>query len=328
MTTEIKYSYQVLELEPGASLEQVKEAWRELVKVWHPDRFPNDPKMQRKAQERLKNINGAYEILCEFLASNTGSNCHRTTSLEPDSRDGGSSDDGNARRDTPSGPSMSEGQNMSKSGPKKSRAKMILLLILLFIFVGYCINLIIQYGNFSNQLTAVNGVHLGDSHAEVKYRLGFPQEVFDPKDTNNEFGDPRLYFVFESAHDQNEMPTNTSVEDYGAWVYEETNNSVRLTVEFSASGLVQSLNLYSDNSNADGWGPVAGLYSGDSENKVLKLGPPSQQSLDGVSKTIEYRDIGVIVTLTKGRAYMITIERPLDNSALFWRFLRSHYGHG
>ena len=69
MTSEINRCYQVLELEPGASPEQVKEAWRELVKVWHPDRFPNDAKLQRRAQERLKEINLAYEKLQEFLTS-------------------------------------------------------------------------------------------------------------------------------------------------------------------------------------------------------------------------------------------------------------------
>lgn len=67
MTAEINRCYRVLELEPGASLEQVKQAWRELVKVWHPDRFPNDVKLQSKAQERLKDINGAYEMLERYL---------------------------------------------------------------------------------------------------------------------------------------------------------------------------------------------------------------------------------------------------------------------
>lgn len=71
MTSEINRCYRALELEPGASLEQVKQAWRELVKVWHPDRFPNDVKLQRKAQERLKEINLAYEQLQEYLTSGT-----------------------------------------------------------------------------------------------------------------------------------------------------------------------------------------------------------------------------------------------------------------
>jgi len=69
MTSEINRCYRTLELEPGASLEQVKQAWRELAKVWHPDRFPNDTKLQRKAQERLKGINGAHEILQQYLTS-------------------------------------------------------------------------------------------------------------------------------------------------------------------------------------------------------------------------------------------------------------------
>src|SRR5579863_3041704 len=58
--TKLRY-YQVLGVEPGASLEEVKEAHRDLVKVWHPDRFVDDLRLQRKAQERLKEINEAYE---------------------------------------------------------------------------------------------------------------------------------------------------------------------------------------------------------------------------------------------------------------------------
>jgi curved DNA-binding protein CbpA len=52
--------YRVLELVPGASPEDVKRSYRELVMVWHPDRFANDPKLQKKAQEKLKQINLAH----------------------------------------------------------------------------------------------------------------------------------------------------------------------------------------------------------------------------------------------------------------------------
>lgn len=55
--------YEILGLEPGASPEEVKQAYRDLAKVWHPDRFPNDPRLQQKAQEKLKEINEAYERL-------------------------------------------------------------------------------------------------------------------------------------------------------------------------------------------------------------------------------------------------------------------------
>ncbi|HLW78897.1 MAG TPA: J domain-containing protein [Terriglobia bacterium] len=55
--------YSLLGLEPGATLEELKRAHRDLVKVWHPDRFNDDPPLQKKAQEKLKEINEAYEQL-------------------------------------------------------------------------------------------------------------------------------------------------------------------------------------------------------------------------------------------------------------------------
>ena len=45
-------------------------------------------------------------------------------------------------------------------------------------------------------------------------------------------------------------------------------------------------------------------------------------------KLREGMPIGVTVTLSKGRAYMVTLTKPQDKSALFWRFLRNHYRHG
>ena len=63
MTDDLIRCYRVLELEPGASPEAVKQAYRELVKVWHPDRFPNDPKLQKKGNEKIKLLNAAYEKL-------------------------------------------------------------------------------------------------------------------------------------------------------------------------------------------------------------------------------------------------------------------------
>jgi curved DNA-binding protein CbpA len=55
--------YESLELEPGASPEQVKQAYRDLARVWHPDRFSHDARLQQRAEEKLKEINDAYEHL-------------------------------------------------------------------------------------------------------------------------------------------------------------------------------------------------------------------------------------------------------------------------
>jgi curved DNA-binding protein CbpA len=56
-------AYRLLDLPPGASDEEVKRAWRDLTKVWHPDRFAHDDALRRKAQEKLKEINQAYETI-------------------------------------------------------------------------------------------------------------------------------------------------------------------------------------------------------------------------------------------------------------------------
>lgn len=58
--------YEILELKPDASQEEIKQAYRDMVKVWHPDRFSHDPRLQQKAQEKLKEINEAYEQLQSF----------------------------------------------------------------------------------------------------------------------------------------------------------------------------------------------------------------------------------------------------------------------
>lgn len=55
--------YQELGLEPGATPAEVKQAYRDMANIWHPDRFAHDPRLQDKAQEKMKAINDAYNRL-------------------------------------------------------------------------------------------------------------------------------------------------------------------------------------------------------------------------------------------------------------------------
>ena len=57
----------LLELAPGATKKDIREAYHELAKVWHPDRFPNDPKLQAKGEAKLKELNVAYKTLITEL---------------------------------------------------------------------------------------------------------------------------------------------------------------------------------------------------------------------------------------------------------------------
>src|SRR5436190_1518091 len=54
----------VLEIEPGASFEEIRQAYLDQTKVWHPDRFSNDVRLQKKAEDKFKEINLAYQRLC------------------------------------------------------------------------------------------------------------------------------------------------------------------------------------------------------------------------------------------------------------------------
>jgi uncharacterized protein YkwD len=61
----------VLGLAPSASTEEIKSAWRDLTKVWHPDRFPHDERLQQKAGENLQRINEAHEALRNYDPAKT-----------------------------------------------------------------------------------------------------------------------------------------------------------------------------------------------------------------------------------------------------------------
>jgi hypothetical protein len=65
---ELSESYRVLEIDPTECLDEVKQAYRDIVFVWHPDRFGERPRVRQKAEEKLKKINAAYEVLKSHLA--------------------------------------------------------------------------------------------------------------------------------------------------------------------------------------------------------------------------------------------------------------------
>jgi hypothetical protein len=55
------YYLGVLGVNSRATPEEIRLAYLDLVKVWHPDRFSHDLRLRRKAQEKLKDLNEAFE---------------------------------------------------------------------------------------------------------------------------------------------------------------------------------------------------------------------------------------------------------------------------
>ncbi|GFR35515.1 J domain-containing protein [Thermobrachium celere] len=58
----MKNPYEVLGVDKNASMEDIKRAYRELVKKYHPDRYHDNP-LKELAEEKLREINEAYEYL-------------------------------------------------------------------------------------------------------------------------------------------------------------------------------------------------------------------------------------------------------------------------
>ena len=62
--------FETLKLKPGASIEDVKRAYKVQVKIWHPDRFPAEsPRLQEKAHEMFQKVTAAYKKICDAHAS-------------------------------------------------------------------------------------------------------------------------------------------------------------------------------------------------------------------------------------------------------------------
>ncbi len=57
----MKDYYSILGVKKGASLKEIKKAYKKMVKKWHPDFHPNNP----EGLEKIKDINEAYEILAD-----------------------------------------------------------------------------------------------------------------------------------------------------------------------------------------------------------------------------------------------------------------------
>lgn len=67
----MKDPYQVLGIQPGATDEEVKTAYRELAKKYHPDNYANNP-LSDLAQQKMQEINEAYDAIIKSRKEGTG----------------------------------------------------------------------------------------------------------------------------------------------------------------------------------------------------------------------------------------------------------------
>lgn len=64
--------YKILDLDFGATIQQVNMAWRRLSMLHHPDKHNNNPHQHQQALERQKKINNARDVLRKWFDQNPG----------------------------------------------------------------------------------------------------------------------------------------------------------------------------------------------------------------------------------------------------------------
>jgi len=136
--SELDKAFRTLGLPIGASQDEIEEAYSDLISVWSPDRFPDDPKFQEKARRKLADVRGAYKAIQESPRSATPHMPSRP-------------DDQTGKKESPTHqpeagdgmkPSLYEDIFSAKEDPKKKHLPILLiflasvLVIALVLFVG------------------------------------------------------------------------------------------------------------------------------------------------------------------------------------------------
>lgn len=67
--------YEILGLNEGASQEEIKRAYRDLAKKYHPDQYGNNP-LRDLAEQKMREINEAYD----YLTKNAGGSTYSSSS--------------------------------------------------------------------------------------------------------------------------------------------------------------------------------------------------------------------------------------------------------
>ena len=92
----MKNPYEVLGVSPNATDEEVKKAYRELARKYHPDKY-RDSDLADLASEKMKEVNAAYEEIQKMRAGGTNGQSQGRSDYRYNGNPGANSATGDAR---------------------------------------------------------------------------------------------------------------------------------------------------------------------------------------------------------------------------------------
>ena len=66
----LKRCHEILDLKPGSSFDEARQAYREMVAVWHPDKYLHNERLLEKANLKIREINEAWAQLQAYFNRN------------------------------------------------------------------------------------------------------------------------------------------------------------------------------------------------------------------------------------------------------------------
>ena len=215
------------------------------------------------------------------------------------------------------------------SGRQSTRARIVQVLLAVcvaLLFIGWMMR---AYGRFGAQLSVLGGLALGDTHGDIRYKLGVPPVVFDNADSG-ETG-IGVHYTDPEKDPANALPSGANINRYPIWSYNygPSPGGPRVDLTFDAgTGRVTKITCIDSSDPPTSYcGRIVGAGIGDPEFRIAALfGSPLRQSIDDRSgvKTMDYSDIGVLFLLARQRVYGISVvgsgahKQPPPHRFLLW----------
>jgi hypothetical protein len=186
------------------------------------------------------------------------------------------------------------------------------------------------YGRFSDQLSVLGGMSLGDSHGEARYKLGVPPAVYG----TDEAGEAATHVYYtDPQKDPQKDPANvvapcTDINTFHTWSYVQgLSLGPHLDLTFDPrSGRVARIACIDQSDPPTSYcGRLVGIGVEDPESRIIsQLGSPTRQVIDDQTgvKSMEYGDIGVTYLLAQQRVFGMSVAGPAAHKqAPLLRFL-------